>query len=57
MGNEKSSVEFDFFVFDFPIYFYNMFFDIFGYRDMHIQVVSFISDVQCVTTCSNFNRK
>lgn len=57
MGNEKSSVEFDFFVFDFPIYFCNMFFDIFGYRDMHIQVVSFISDVQCVTTWSNFNRK
>ena len=42
---------------DFPIYFYNMFFDIFGYRDMHIQVGSFISGVQCVTTWSNFNRK
>ena len=25
MRNEKSSVEFDFFVLDFPIYFYNMF--------------------------------
>ena len=53
----KVGLTLTFLLLDFLIYFYNMFFDIFGYRDMHIQVVSFISDVQCVTTWSNFNRK